>query len=139
MIESSLFRGCKWLTEIVIPPQLLEIKEGAFENCSSLISVELPNSIEKLGDEYGPVAYGSGGVFQKLHIITRSKYPKESSIFRCVYFFGCSTIDNIRIPKNITKTGYYGNFLQNVILLSILLLMKVLQTLRKDCFIIALV
>ena len=105
MIESSLFRGCKWLTEIVIPPQLLEIKEGAFENCSSLISVELPNSIEKLGDEYGPVAYGSGGVFQN-----------------------CTLLQEVNIPKNLQFLGAY-TFL-DVRPLIIFVFQKILQ--RQD-------
>ncbi|MFR5619164.1 MAG: leucine-rich repeat protein [Clostridium sp.] len=65
----------------------MKLKRGAFENCSSLISVELPNSIEKLGDEYGPVAYGSGGVFQN-----------------------CTLLQEVNIPKNLQFLGAYTFF-----------------------------
>ena len=46
----SLFNECKSLEEVVWPPHLKEIGDVAFSECESLRRVELPDSVEVLGE-----------------------------------------------------------------------------------------
>ena len=47
----SLFNMCKSLEEVVWPPHLKEIGDVAFSDCESLRRVELPDSVEVLGEQ----------------------------------------------------------------------------------------
>lgn len=51
-ITSSTIQQYKnTIDTIVLCDSLIEIEKGAFENCSSLTTVELPNNIERIGKE----------------------------------------------------------------------------------------
>ena len=47
----NLFNMCKSLEEVVWPPHLKEIGDVAFSDCESLRRVELPDSVEVLGEQ----------------------------------------------------------------------------------------
>ena len=48
---ANLFNECKSLEEVVWPPHLKEIGDVAFSDCESLRRVELPDSVEVLGED----------------------------------------------------------------------------------------
>ena len=50
-LPTDLFNKCKSLEEIVWPPHLKEIGDIAFSKCESLRRVELPDSVEVLGED----------------------------------------------------------------------------------------
>ena len=56
------------------------------------------------------MAYGPGGAFQICTLLQEINIPKNLQFLGAYTFYGCSSLNNICISKNITKTGYYGNF-----------------------------
>ena len=53
-IADEAFEGCTSLTGIVIPDSVTRIGKGAFWNCSSLTSVTIPDSVTEIGwDAFG--------------------------------------------------------------------------------------
>lgn len=63
---------CTSLTSVEIPNSVTEIGRNAFDNCSSLTSIEIPNSVTKIG-EYA--------------------------------FYRCSSLTSIEIPNSVTSIG----------------------------------
>ena len=50
-IGGSAFENCSSLTSITIPNSVMSIGSSAFRGCSSLTSVTIPNSVTSIGDE----------------------------------------------------------------------------------------
>ena len=55
VVYSSAFDGCTSLTSVEIPDSVTSIGEGAFADCSSLTSVVIPDSVTSIGE--GAFAY----------------------------------------------------------------------------------
>ena len=49
-IGESAFEDCSSLTSVTIPNSVTSIERSAFEDCSSLTSVTIPNSVTSIGD-----------------------------------------------------------------------------------------
>ena len=49
-IGSYAFEGCSGLTSVTIPNSVTSIGESAFSDCSSLTSVTIPNSVTSIGE-----------------------------------------------------------------------------------------
>ena len=71
-IELYAFEGCSSLTSIAIPNSVTSIEEGAFKDCSSLTSVTIPNGVTEI-EWYA--------------------------------FDGCSSLTSIAIPNSVTSIG----------------------------------
>ena len=50
MIGDSAFEECTSLTEIVIPDSVTDIGYSAFCNCNSLTSITMPDSVTSIGE-----------------------------------------------------------------------------------------
>ena len=74
-IGSSAFDNCSGLTEITIPNSVTEIGSYAFDNCSGLTEITIPNSVTKIGN----------GTFNN-----------------------CSGLTEITIPNSVTEIGSYA-------------------------------
>ena len=57
-IGGNAFEGCSGLTELTLPNSVTEIGDNAFRGCSSLTELTLPNSVTSIGT--GAFAYCSG-------------------------------------------------------------------------------
>ena len=75
IICDRAFEDCKSLRSLVIPNSVTSIRESAFSFCSSLKSIVLPDGITSIGDET---------------------------------FFGCSSLASLVIPDGVTSIGDYA-------------------------------
>ena len=71
-ISYQAFDGCTGLTSINIPNSVTSIGDRVFRVCTGLTSITIPNSVTKIGDEA---------------------------------FFGCSGLTDITIPNSVTSIG----------------------------------
>ena len=73
----------------------------AFENCSSLTSITIPESVIEIG-EIG------GGVFRDCSSLTSITIPEGVTSIPSMTFFGCSSLTSITIPDSVTTIGNYA-------------------------------
>ena len=94
-IGGSAFRGCTSLTSIEIPDSVTEIGDCAFEGCSSLISIEIPNSVA--GIRWRTFSGCTG--------LTSIKIPDSVTCINGGAFNGCTSLTLIKIPSNVMRIG----------------------------------
>lgn len=51
VIDESAFEQCNSLTSVTIPNSVTEIRVGAFSYCLNLASITIPNSVTRIGDD----------------------------------------------------------------------------------------
>lgn len=93
----------KSLAEVVIPKELYgmlvtEIGGYAFANYSSLISIEIPNSVTSI----------SVGAFEGCSNLTSIKIPDSVTEIGSIVFSGCSSLTNLELPDSITYIAEYA-------------------------------
>lgn len=90
-ILNGAFENCRNLENVIIPDSVTRIGNSAFKNCSNLTSVTIPNSVMCLGEF----------VFDGTNLKSLSLSNKMIEIPR--YSFSiCRELTDITIPKNIT-------------------------------------
>ena len=95
-IGESAFDGCSSLTSVIIPNSITSIGSVAFYGCTSLTSITLPNSITNIG----------GAAFANCYSLTSITIPTSVTNIERNTFAGCSSLSSIIIPNNITSIGY---------------------------------
>ena len=107
-IGEHAFNGCTSLTSVTVPEGVTTIGERAFNGCSSLKSVTLPESVKTIG----------GRAFYACTSLTQVNIPDGVSSIAIETFYQCSSLENIIIPDSVTHIGYYAfqycNALKNV-------------------------
>ena len=99
-IGNYAFQECTSLTQIIIPNSVTFIGNKAFSKCSSLTDVQIPNSVKTLGDAF---CYCSS--------LVNVSIPDNVTIIPSQLFYGCSSLSKINIPNNVTVIGqsaFYG-------------------------------
>ena len=96
-IGNQAFDGCSSLTTITLPNSITSIGSYAFDGCSSLTTITLPNSITSIGSY---AFYGCSS----LTIIT---IPNSITSIGSYAFDGCSSLTSITLPNSITSIGSY--------------------------------
>ena len=94
-INASAFQGCSSLTSVEIPNSVTEIGERAFYECSSLTSVKIPNSVTEIGER----------VFSRCRRLTSVEMSNSVEIIRYGTFEYCSSLTSVEIPNSVTKIG----------------------------------
>ena len=92
-IGNSAFNGCTSLTSITIPNSVTEIGYSAFEGCASLTSITIPDG----------VTYISDGAFSGCKSLTSITIPDSVTSIGSSAFYGCTSLTSIMIPDSVTS------------------------------------
>ena len=93
MIRGMAFQGCSSLTSIEIPNSVLSIAGYAFCNCSSLTSVQIPNSVTRIDNS----------AFRNCLSLTSVVIPNSVTKIGYAAFHSCSSLTSIEIPNSVTS------------------------------------
>jgi hypothetical protein len=96
-IGGYAFNGCSELTSVVIPNSVTAILDGTFRDCTALTSVTIPNSVTSIG---GYAFFGCSG-------LTSVTIPNSVTSIGGYAFRGCSGLTSVIIPSSVTTMGYY--------------------------------
>ncbi len=92
-IAAQAFEDCSQLKSIILPDSIKTIGDGAFIGCSSLTSISIPNSVIGIGQE-------AFGLCEKLQTV---KLPNFLQTLRPGAFFDCKKLSSITIPETVTS------------------------------------
>ena len=95
-IENYAFEGCSSLTSIVIPDGVTSIGYSAFKGCSRLTSIEIPDGVTFIGD------YAFEGCSSLTSIVIPDSVTSIGNRYGCS-FSGCSSLTSIEIPDGVTS------------------------------------
>ena len=97
-IEGSAFQNCSSLTSITIPDSVTSIGSSAFTFCFSLTSITIPDSVTSIGET--AFYYCSG--------LTSITIPARVTSIEGSAFQNCSGLSSITIPASVTSIGEWA-------------------------------
>ena len=100
-IGYGAFDGCSGLTSVAIPDSVTSIGDYAFDGCSNLTSITIPNSVTSIGE----------AAFRGCSGLTSVAIPDSVTSIGDYAFYGCSGLTSITIPNSVTSIGdsaFYG-------------------------------
>lgn len=92
------FDRCSNLTSVVIPDSVTSIGDNAFDACGKLTSITIPNSVTSMGN----------GVFEGCSRVTSITIPNGVTTIGNWAFFNCTSLTSITVPKSVTSIGKYA-------------------------------
>ena len=92
-IGVQAFEYCSSLTSITLPNSVTSIGDGAFACCSSLTSITLPNSVTSIGD----------WVFKECTSLTSIILPNSVTSIGGYVFQRCYSLTSITLPNSVTS------------------------------------
>lgn len=95
-IGRRAFNACSGLTNIEIPDSVTSIGSGAFYGCYSLTSLVIPDGVTSIGDE----------VFSDCYGLTSIGIPSDVTSIGDFAFSGCTGLTSIIIPNGVTSIGH---------------------------------
>ena len=87
-IGDYAFQYCSSLTSITIPDSVTSIGDSAFEGCSSLTSITIPDSVTSIG----------GSAFRNCRSLTSITIPDSVTSIGRSAFSGCSGLESMTVP-----------------------------------------
>lgn len=97
-IPSHAFDGCTSLTNIELPESITTIDDFAFYGCSSLIDIKIPTSLTRIG------RWTFGGCISLKNI----EFPASVTSIGDNAFTNCKSFTDVKIPANLTDIGFYA-------------------------------
>ena len=94
-IGKGAFNGCSGLTSVTIPNSVTSIGDGAFRGCSGLTSVTIGNSVTSIGS----------GAFEGCSGLASVIIGNSVTSIGGWAFSGCSGLTNVTIPNSVTSIG----------------------------------
>ena len=94
-IRDNAFNGCSSLTSVTIGNSVTSIGQSAFSRCTGLTSVEIPNSVTSIGS----------GAFEYCTSLTSVTIPNSVTSIGDRAFNGCTGLTSIEIPSSVTSIG----------------------------------
>ena len=89
------FEGCSGLTSISIPNSVTSIGSYAFRGCSGLTSITIPSSVTSIVNS----------VFEGCSGLTSITIPNSVTSIGYSAFEGCSGLTSVTIPNSVTSIG----------------------------------
>ena len=97
-IGESAFNNCTGLKSIEIPNSVTNIDYMAFGGCTGLKSVEIPNSVTNIGSS----------AFRSCTGLTSIEIPGSVTSIDDYTFNNCTGLESITIPGSVTSIGSYA-------------------------------
>ena len=97
-IGSSAFENCSSLTSVTIPNSVTSIGPDAFRYCSSLTSITIPNSVTSIGSD----------AFRGCSSLTSVTIGNSVTSIGFSAFIGCSKLTSVTIGNSVTSIGNYA-------------------------------
>ncbi|MCR4736917.1 MAG: leucine-rich repeat protein, partial [Bacteroidales bacterium] len=97
-IGDYAFDYCTSLTSITIPNSVTSIGNYAFWGCSSLTSITIPNSVTSIGDY----------AFSHCSSLTSITIPNSVTSIGNYAFYICSSLTSITIPNSVDSIGSHA-------------------------------
>ena len=94
-IGASAFQNCTGLTSVTIPNAVTSIGDYAFHNCTGLTSVTIPNSVTTIAE--GAFFYCTG--------LTSVTIPNAVTLIGNLAFYNCTGLTSVTIPNSVTSIG----------------------------------
>lgn len=94
-IRNSAFEDCSGLTSVTIPNSVTLIKYGAFLNCTGLTTVTIPNSVTTMNE----------AVFSGCSGLTSVNISNSLTTIELQTFSACTGLTTVTIPNSITVIG----------------------------------
>jgi len=94
-IGGSAFQSCTSLTSVTIPNSVTSIGGSAFQSCTSLIAIEIPNSITSIDSD----------AFSECRSLTSVEIPNSVTRIGTKTFSGCSGLTSAKIGSGVTYIG----------------------------------
>ena len=94
-IENWAFQNCSSLTTISLPDSVTSIGTEAFRSCSSLTTISLPDSLTSIG----------GSAFQNCASLTSISLPDSLTSIGGWAFQYCTSLTTIKLPNSLTSIG----------------------------------
>lgn len=94
-IESGAFNGCTNLKTVVVPEGVETIADEAFKGCTELLTVSLPDGLTKIGNF----------AFQSAKKLFAIRLPETLTEIETYAFRYCSSLRSVVLPANIQKLG----------------------------------
>ena len=95
-IGDFAFDGCSSLTSVAIPDSVTIIGHLAFNNCDHLASVNIPESVTSIGD----------AAFDECSSLTSVTIPNSVTSIGDAAFHNCSSLTSVTIGNGVTSIGY---------------------------------
>ena len=99
-IGNSAFVVCSSLTSIEIPNSVTSIGISAFEGCSCLTSIEIPNSVTSIGNS----------AFKGCSSLTSIKLSNNLTTLPYGLFYGCENLSSLTIPGKIESIEFTESY-----------------------------
>lgn len=94
-LYGGAFEGCSNLTHITIPDIIKSIGNDAFKDCSSLTNIAIPNSVTSIGRH----------AFSECKSLTNITIPNSVTSIGQYAFRVCTNLTDIFLPESITSIG----------------------------------